>query len=215
MSEKPWYPHRQPPQFVSPGNPAIQGPDLNPAPWNRGNTLPGPNVVQQPIAWARRDNQLFRSDGTNQVWTWESPVFDLRPGLAASYGQIPSAEPINHEPALGQSVYLVVIIGTMGPAPGVPTAVPIAGVAGVSAAYWEDGNNLASENGELMRLTDVLDCTETLLSGGVSTAPPYGASAFQFTPCVTAIRYWRVSLRITVSGIAAIPDPYFIQGLLH
>ena len=215
MSDKPWYPQRQQPAFHNPGNPVFQGPDLNPSPWNRGNTLPGPNTVQQPIAWGRRDNQLFRSDGTNQVWTWESPIFDLRPGLAASYGQIPSAVPVNHEAALGQSIYLNVIVGTAGIAPGGVTAVPIAGVAGILAEYWEDGNNLTSENGELMRLTSVVDCTETLLSGGVSTVYPFGASAFQFTPCMTSLRYWRVTLRLTVAGIAAIPDPYFIQGLLH
>lgn len=207
----PWKPHRPFPTSHNPGNPVLpQGPDMQHPPWNPGGLLPGPNLATaQPSAWGRRDNQLFTSDGTNQVWTWESPIFDLRPGLAASYGQIPEAVPINHEPALGQSVYLSVVIGT------VSGVVPIAGVAGVSATYWEDGNNLISRDVQLMRLTQIIDCTETLLSGGVSTVRPFGASAFQFTPCVTSLRFWKLTLQITISGVAPITEPYFIQGLLH
>lgn len=211
MAQEPWYPHRQPLQYNGPGNPITNPPDLNPPPWNRGGTLPGPNVVQQPVAWARRDNQMFASDGTNQVWTWESVIFDLRPGLAASYGSIPSAVAINHEAALGQSIYLCLIVGddtTTG-------AIPIAGAAGVKAEYWEDGNNFTAANGELMRLTQVLDVTETLLAGGISTSQPVGASAFQFTPCVTSLRYWKVSFRLTIAGVIPVTERYFIQALLH
>lgn len=212
MPADPWYPHRNQAQYNGPGNPYTNPPDLNHPAYNRGGTLPGPNIGNaQPSAWSRRDNQLFRSDGTNQVWTWESPIFDLRPGLAASYGYIPSAVPINHEPALGQSIYLVLIVGDTK----VSGAVPIAGVPGIKAEYWEDGNNLTSQNNELMRLTQVLDVTETLLAGGISTATPTGASAFQFTPCITAMRYWKLSFRLTIEGVATITEPYFIQGLLH
>lgn len=178
--------------------------------YNRGGVIPGPNIAGlQPSAWQRLDEQLFASDGTNQVWTWESPTFDLRPGLAESYGIIPSATPINHEAALGQSVYLVLIVGT------VTGVVPIAGVAGVSAAYWEEGNNLASNDNTLMQLTQIVDCTETLLSGGISTTTPFGASAFQFTPCVTSIRFWKLVFQLTIAGVAPITEPYFIQALLH
>ena len=185
------------------------GPDLTHPPWNPGGLLPGVAVTRGVEAWSNLSFQAFVSDGTNQVWTWESPVFDLRPGMSAAYGHIPAAVPINHEAALGQSVYLVLIVGE-----NTGTFAP-ADTVGIQADYWEDGNALQAANPELLRLTQVIPCTETLLAGGTSAVFPFGASPISFTPVVPCLRFWKLSFRLTIAGVAAITPPYFIQASLH
>lgn len=203
-------PGRRPLVHNQPGNPLYGQPSLEHPAWNPSGLLPGtPTTPRGVEAWCDNQGQRFASDGTNQVWTWESPVFDLRPALSAAYGIIPSAVPINHEAAIGQSVYLVLIVGeSSGVSP------PAASV-GISADYWEDGNGCQADNGQLFRLSQVVPCTTNLLAGGVSIVAPFGASAISITPCVTSLRFWKVSFRLTFAGVAAVARPYFIQASLH
>lgn len=205
----PWTPQRLDSPQNQPGNPLAPGPNLAQPPWNPGGVLPGPAVTRGLDAWAQEYSRDFLSDGTNMVWTWESPVFDLRPGLATSYGQYPHAVPINHEAALGQSVYLVLIVSER-----TGTAPPAAAV-GLHADYFEDGNGIRANNGQLLRLTQTIPVDDTLLAGGISLVAPFGASAFSFTPCVNALRFWKLTFRLTFEGLGAITLPYTIQASLH
>ena len=87
-------PGRGPLVYNQPGNPLYPGPDLQHPQTNQSGLLPGtPQVPRGAEAWCDVRGHSFASDGTNQVWTWESPVFDLRPGVSAAYGQIPAAVP--------------------------------------------------------------------------------------------------------------------------
>lgn len=207
-----WQPGRLPPVNHQPGNPLYSGPDMQHPPSNRSGMLPAtPQIPRGAEAWGSGFvSQSFASDGVNQVWEWQSPLFDLRPGVSAAYGMTPAATPINHEGALGQAVYLVLIVGeATGSSP--PALVP-----GIRAEYWEDGNNLASGEQDVMRLTQDINCTAQLLSGGVRrTTRPFGASPLSFTPCVPALRFWRLGFRLTIEGVAPITDAFFLQANLH
>ena len=107
------------------------------------------------------------------------------------------------------SFYLTLIVGE---ASGVT---PPALTAGMTAEYWEEGNNLRAEDAQLMTLTQINDVTETLLAGGVSLVAPFGASPFSFTPCMIGLRFWKLHFRLTIAGVAAIARPYLIQACLH
>lgn len=207
-----WIPGRLPPGNHQPGNPLYPGPDMQHPPSNRSGMLPAtPQIPRGAEAWGSGFvTQSFASDGTSQVWEWYSPLFDLRPGLSAAYGQIPAAVPINHEGALGQAVYMTLIIGD---ARGLT---PPALMNAVRAQYWEEGNNLAPAEQTIMRLTQDIDCTAQLLSGGIRRlTPPFGASPISITPCVPSLRFWRVGFRMVVEGVAPVTDAFFLQACLH
>lgn len=204
-----WSPQRIPPGNHHPGNPLYSQAQLQHPLQNVGGLLPGPANTTAPLAWSKLDFANFASDGTNQVWTFDTPIFDLRPGVSQAYGQIPAATPINHEGALGQAVYLVAIVGESS------GTTPPASTTGIICEYFEDGSGVQAQNGLMNRLTQDIDITETLLAGGISTVVPFGASPLSFTPCVSALRFWRLTIRLTIGGVAPITLPYYIQASLH
>lgn len=203
-----WGQQRAQPAQVQEGNPLGPGPVIQHPGWNPSGMLPGSAIARGPEAWSGQAGHDFRSDGTNQVWRWSSPVFDLRPGVSASYGQIPAAVPINHEAALGQSIYLVVMLMDVNGV--VPPATN-----DFRLFYTEDGSGVQGAEGGIFRLTQTIEVTDQLLAGGTSTAAPFGASPISLTPCVTALRFWRVNLTMQIAGVAAITIPYQLQASLH
>lgn len=210
MAQPPYVPGRQPPVHGQQGNwIADPPPSMKAPPWNPNGLLPGPVVQRGAEAWSTRDAQNFSSDGTTFTWLWQTPVFALRPGVDAAYGNIPSAVPINHEAALGLSIYLTVMLGT---ATGVraPAAYP---VPGMRVSYWEDGNNGSSA--EMFRLTQEIEITDLVLSGGTRTTTPFGASLLGFTPCQPGLRYWQLSVQVERLVAGAQDTDWFIQGSLH
>jgi hypothetical protein len=203
-----WTPQRSQPENHQPGNPLYNPPGMQHPYWNAGGLLPGTIPPRGPDAWCSTESQNFRSDGTNQTWTFSTPVFDLRPGLSVAYGNIPAATPINRDASYGLNTYLVLIIGTRGGAP--PSL-----VAGMEAHYWEDGNCVQADNPQILRLTKIIDVTTILQAGGDRIVDPdRGASPFSFTPCVQGLRHWRLNLRLTIAGVAPITAPLFIQAAL-
>ena len=205
-----WEPGRSQPHLNQPGNPLGPQPSLRHPAQNPSGLLPGtPSVPRGVEAWSDQQFHRFASDGTNQVWTWQTPVFDLRPGLSSAYGNIPEAVPINHEGALGMSVYLTLIVGEQ------TGTVPPASAIGWTAEYWEVGNAVQAQNPQLQMLTQIQDVTETLLEGGTTTVAPFGASPFSFTPCVPGLRFWQLNFRLTQAGVIGVALPYFIQSSLH
>ena len=202
-------PGRLQPQYTQQGNPLGPGPDMRHPATNPSGLLPAPTIPRSPEAWSDSQGCRFVSTGTDQVWLWESPVFDLRPGVSAAYGQIPSAVPINHEAALGQGIYMVVLIGESS------GTTPPASTNGIRVEYFENGNGCQAGSPQLMRLTQDIDITEVVLAGGVRNAVPFVASPVSFTPCVVALRFWQVSIRVIIPGVAPITLPYFLQASLH
>lgn len=205
----PWYPHRLQPNWTQQGNPVTNPPDMQHPPWNPGGLLPGPAVVSGPSSWSKRDVLTFVSDGTNQVATWETPVFDLRPGVTNADTQMQAAYPINHEAALGQSVYLVVVVtnpaGTIALASRVGTF-----------EYWEDGHPLTADNAQLIRLTQDIVITDTVQAGGTRTAtPPFGGSGLNFTPSLVSLRFWKIGIRFTIDGLVPVAEPYTVLAMCH
>lgn len=204
-----WQPQRLQPEHVEPGNPFGPGPNMQPPPYAPGGTFPSAAFTLPLTPWTGRQSQQFVSDGTNQVWTWESPVFDLRPGATAATGRGMEAVPINHEAALGQSVYLAVILGTDGGT--VPPALTVFS----SVVAFEDGHVAQPQQNQLVRLTQDVDITEQVYAGGTRTTSPVGASPLTFTPCIVGLQFWRLSIRLTIAGTTAITEPYFIMAALH
>ncbi len=203
-------PGRGPLVYNQPGNPLYSQPNLTHPQTNPSGLLPGtPTIPRGVEAWSDYQTQRFASDGTNQVWTWESPVFDCRPALSAAYGTIASAVPINNEPGLGQAISLNIIIGESS------GATPPASTVGLTGECWEDGNVVNSDNAQLIRLTQAIPITDTILAGGTTTTAPFGGSGINVVPCMSGLRFWKVSIRLTIAGVAAITRPYFIQSSLH
>jgi hypothetical protein len=205
----PQYPNRDQPRYNEPGNPFSSGPNMQHPGTNPVGRLPAPAQPRGAEFWSGRQSQQFASDGTNQVWTWQSALFDLRPGINTAMGWASAAVPINHEGALGLNIYLNILIGTV-------TGVrPIASTPGLRAEYWEVGNNVNADNTQLMTLTQVIEISDQVLAGGTSTTFPFGASPVSFTPCVIGLCYWQVFLRLTIEGVGAVTEPYFINARLH
>lgn len=184
---------------------------------NPSGLMPGmPPIPLGALAWSDFQGQAFRSNGTDQVWTWNSPVFDLRPGMSNGYGAIPAAIPINHEGAYGQGIYLNLVVGESS------GTVPIATRANTKAFYWSDGNVVTvTDPTSLYNLTQVIEVTDQLQAGGINTTsttpagPPFGASVFSLSPPVAGLRFWQVHFRLEVEGNAAVTLPYFIQACIH
>jgi len=204
-------PGRSQPGMNQPGNALQSQPDLRHPASNPSGLIPGmPQVPRAVEAWGDIQYNQFRIDatGANQVWRYQTPVFDLRPGLSTSYGIIPDAVPINHEGAYGMSVYLVLVVGEdTGTRPPAATT--------FEALYWEYGNPLQARNGRLVTLTQQQDVTEQLLGGGISLVAPFGASAFSFTSCTPGLRFWQLNFQLTSFGPAPVTLPYYVQACLH
>lgn len=212
-------PGRGQPRWNNAGNPLYSEPSLEHPAWNPRGTEPAdPQIPMGVLAWTDFQGQAFKSDGTNQVWRYETPVFDLRPGMSRGYGYMPAAIAINHEGALGQGVYLILEVGdTSGVTP------PSTRTA-MTAAYWEDGNtvNMNQNNSLLSRYTKIINVSDQLYAGGdISTTstpfvgPPFGASIFQFPPCVSSLRFWKLTFQLTIEGTTAVTNPFFIRACLH
>lgn len=201
-------PYRQQPQFNQPGNALRSSPNMMHPNNNPGGMLPAPVHARGVEAWSDFRHQQFLSDGTNQVWLWQSVLFDLRPGMSDAYGFIPAAQPINHEGALGLNIYLGLIFGTRGTS-------PLAIQTNLQVEYWEDGHNTSAESLGLTRLTQDIDITDTILAGGTRTTAPVGASPIAFTPCMLGLRFWQVSVRVTIEGVVAITEPYYLSACIH
>lgn len=205
----PQFPPRAQPSYNQQGNPFGPGPNMAHPGTNPVGAIPAQAQPRGVEAWSQRQGQQFASDGTNQVWVWNSALFDLRPGLNTAQGFGSAAVPINHEGAFGLNIYLNILIGTTA------GVTPIASAAGLRAHYWEVGNNVNSDNLELTTLTQEIEISDTVLAGGTSTTYPFGASPVSFTPCNLGLRYWQVFFRLTIEGVAPITEPYFINACIH
>jgi hypothetical protein len=188
------------------GNPFWSNPNLvNQTGVNPGGMLPGVVVGRGLERWTGVQGQAFKNVAdTNQVWLWQSPLLDLRPGAAQAEGSPQNAVPVNHEPALGLGVYLSVLIASRnGTTP--PATIPF-----MTVTAWEQGNNLTS--GEVYMLSPKQDITEQVQSGGTQTTKPYGASALSFTPSMTGWRFWQVCIEFTIPGATPINYDLFAQA---
>lgn len=217
MPNPPYVPGRQPPHFdVRAGNPLYPQPSMSPPPWNPGGLNPAVATARGVDLWTDHVTVDFQSNGTDYVWTYLTPVFDLRPGATLANAASANAVPINHEAALGQSVYLMLQLfsasGTLAPA-ALPT---------MRAAYWEDGNILSSM--PMRRLTQVIDVTDLLNAGGTTTeviingnvTTPGPCSVFQFTPVAPGLHFWRLGFQLTIPGLGLPAGVDFIlEGSLH
>ena len=195
-------------QYVpnNPGNPFGPPPNLtNQTGTNPGGMLPASVVGRGLERWTGVQGQQFKDvAGANQVWLWQSPLLDLRPGAAQATGSPVDAVPVNHEAALGLGVYLnVLILSRNGANP--PATIP-----GMIVTTWETGNNLTSA--ERFTLSPEQDITEQVQSGGTSTAKPYGASPLSFTPSCTGWHFWQVNIRFTIPGGSPISYDLLIQA---
>lgn len=212
MSKSPPVGARRQPRFNAPGNPLYGGPDLTHPPTNKSGILPGALQKRGVEIWSERKAQAFRTNaaGTAQVWTYNTPVFDMHPGASAASGMPQNAFPINHDSSYGLSVYLVMILG------GGVGAIPWALRFGLTATYWEVGSAISSQAAELLQLTQAVPVTTQIQSGATVAAGAYQpASPLSFEPCVTGLRFWQVFLQVTIAQVAPIADPYFIQAGLH
>ena len=205
----PWYPHRQPYTPADPGNPLVgPGPDLSPPGWNPGGTLPTQAFPRTVEAWSDvAVAKWVNNADTTWDWTWTSVLLDLRPGLKESDQTPTPSVPLNHEAALGQSVYLSTMIFCTAGAPA-PASVP-----NLRAYSWEEGcvlgtsgSNLGGQD-RIYRFTpeDGNEITDIILGGGTSTSPPFGASCLTFTPSFPGLRFWRMRLRLSVPFTDAPP----------
>lgn len=217
---------RQYPTNNQPGNPLHSQPNLAPGAWDPTGRIPEPPLNQRGAeAWGESPQfQRFASNGVNQVWVYTTPVFDCAPEVSAGYGHIASAVPINHEVFYGQRMFLNLILGeASGTAPPALTA-------GISGTYAMEGASVdpiqnpvpqvaASTGFRLQRITPQIPCSGQIFAGGTTTAitnpqGPFGASVIQVLP-PTSLRFWRVVVTITITGVAPIALPYFIHGSLH
>lgn len=197
-----WTPQRLQGGPGDPGNPLVgPGPDMAPPPWNPGGMLPTVPFTRTMEAWSDISSARWVNNAdTTWDWTWNTCLFDLRPGLKESDSTPTPSQPINHEAALGLSVYLSVMIYCTA---GVP---PPASVPSLRGYTWEEGCVLGTSGSTLggqdriYRFTpeDGNEITDIILAGGTSTSPPYGASSLNFTPSFPGLRFWRLRLRLTV-----------------
>ena len=203
----PFQPQRQQISFDQQGNPFWSAPNMAHPASNRAGLNPSAAPPYGPLAWSTVDGQQFRSNGTNQVWRWESALFDLRPGVSAAYGMIAQAVPVNHEAALGQSIQLSVLISSRN------GQTPPANIIGMTASYAELGNNLTTETTlSLCRFTSITDLVQ---AGGTSLVTPFGASVLSFTPLSAGLRFWKVVILLTIPGTTPITNSLYIQAMIH
>lgn len=210
-------PGREQPVLNNEVNPLYGGASLRHPSWSPGGHQPvNPQVPFGVMAWTAHTTQRFKSNGTDQVWLWESPVFDLRPGMSIAYGTFPAAVQINHEGALGQAIYLNLAVGESS------GTVPPSTKAGMKAYYWSDGNVVMvnANNTAIQNMTQVIEVTDQLQAGGTNTvitnpSGPFGASVFSFSPPAAALRFWKLTFKLVVDGVTPITEPYFIQACLH
>jgi hypothetical protein len=195
-------------QYVpnNPGNPFWPGPNLvNQTGVNPGGMLPGQVVGRGLERWTGVQGQQFKNVADeNQVWLWQSPLLDLRPGAAQATGSPVDAVPVNHEAALGLGVYLNVLIASRNGA-NAPAAIPF-----MTVTAWEQGNNLSSA--DTYMLSQKQDITEQVQSGGTNGFKPYGASPLSFTPSCTGWHFWQVCIEFTIPGAVPIGYDLFIQA---
>lgn len=203
----PYFPNHGGPYIPNnPGNPFGPGPNLqNRTGVNPGGMLPGVVVGRGLERWTGVQGQQFKNVlDLNQVWHWESPLLDLRPGAAQAEGAPQNAVPVNHEAALGLGVYLGVLIFSRGGTQP-PSRIPY-----MTGVWWEQGNNLTS--GEVYQLNQAQDCTEQIQSGGDSLVRPFGASVLSFTPSVTGWRFWQIVIELTIPGANPVNYDLLIQA---
>lgn len=198
-------------QYVpnNPGNPFGPGPNLvNMTGVNPGGMLPGVVVGRGLERWTGAQGQQFRNVlDANQVWLWQSPLLDLRPGAGQAEGSPQNAVPVNHEPALGLGIYLSVMVASRN------GANPPATIPNMTVTAWEQGNNLSS--GQVFMLSPPQDITEQVQSGGTSSVQPYGASALSFTPSVTGWRFWQQCVAFSIPGATPITYDLFVSAVTN
>lgn len=193
---------------------ASPSPNLQPPAWNPGGLNPAVMVARGMEAWTGRQAQQFAADGLgNQVWTWWTPLFNLRPGLDTALGIQSPATPINHEGALGLNVFLNVMFAS---ASGLMT--PPALLADITVTLSEYGN--PSDATDVRQLTPERDVTDDFLAGGTNIGPvgvpPYpGASVLNVTPSQAHLRYWQVRFTLTIVSAVAITNDICVQATLH
>lgn len=197
MPAPPWYPHRVDVRYTQPGNPAL-GPDgdLSFPGWNPGGLNPGAMYPLGMSKWEADQSQLFQSDGTNQVWTWQTPVFDLRPEWKTNDSQLTSGFPVNHAGLMGLNVYINFLLTNAG---GVAPAL----LNSLTATYVEHVSLINTE--QMFQMHPDVDISDTIRAGGTSITPPYGGSLFQIYAPV-GVRFWRVSITLTIEGVAAVTE---------
>lgn len=174
-------------------------------PYNPSGAYPGPVVARGLDAFSRKYGERWVWDAGASVyrWTVELPIFDLRPGLGTAYGNAGgkvNPTPINHEAALGLNIYLNVLFYAE------PTFAAPATIPKLKVDSWEDGNPSTSDT--MYRLSRVIDITDIFQAGGdtagITPGEPQGGSLIAMTPCVTALRFWRPRIRLTIPGVVGV-----------
>lgn len=201
----PYVPGRAPPTYDSRGNALTSSPNMAPPPWNPGGLNPSVAVQRGVESWTQRVSQSFVTVGGNQIWTYETPIFSCRPAVPAASGITSAGIPLNHEAALGQSYYLLVLVGSQG-------GVPPASLVGLRMYYTQYGNNITSD--ELYQLSQEQDCTDTMLAGGETTTGRLGASLIAINPVQPSLLFWQVGIRFTMVGLTN-TGPLFLQLSVH
>jgi len=118
---------------------------------------------------------------------WSTPTFDLRPEFAATDPNPTPAVQINRSAALGTGVYLrILILG--------------------QPAFFGDTRWYLQQQGNdhlatpLYLLSQEVDVTTAVRSGGFTTGAVIGASALACEPPASGVRFWRVLLRGRQTG---------------
>lgn len=200
MANPPYVPGHSSASGLQPGNPLYPGPSMQPPPWNPGGLLPAVVTARGLERWNDKQMSAFALTGGNQIWTYRTTVFDLRPGATQADGAGVRAFPINHEAALGAGIYLTMLIGGTTP----PAAIP-----NMTVTYVENGNNVAQN---MRRLTQDVDCTDLVQGGGTTLSPPIGASCLNFTPSQPGLRFWQCEVTFTILGAGPVSSyALFVQ----
>jgi hypothetical protein len=169
---------------------------MAPPAYNPNGINPGYSPSRGLEAYADERGQAFAFDSGSSEWRWtfQSALFELRPGLVPAMGLagVVAPYPINHEAALGLNIYLNVCIYSVG------GLVPPAAWPNLNCYYWEDGSTTTADR--VFRITQEQNVTDTMQAGGTQTTEPTGASNLNFTPPV-GMRFWRLNIRLSIPGV--------------
>lgn len=176
---------------------------LYPGKSNPFNEFGAPMFTSPPqVPWG----ELRRPDwqpgpGNTTVWTYRTPIFDLRPEYAGRADTVvATGVPINHQGTYGLGNILQVIIG------GNPSF-----IATVRCRWWELGDTIGGGNPAtavaglpLLVLSQPEDITTELLCGGLSLAAEgEGGTLLQFDP--PGCRFWQVVIQFTDRAAGQLP----------
>ena len=174
-------------------------------PHNEFGAPQSPNPPQVPYGVVTRADWVL--GGATRVWTFRTPIFDMRPEFAMRADVVATAGvPINHQGTYGMGSTLHLVIG------GQPAAQD-----NLKVVWWELGDPVGGGNPAtmpqlpLLILTQPEDITTELLSGGITTAGE-GEGGTQLSFDAPGCRFWQVVLQFTQS--AGLQPALHVRGTL-